>query len=72
MILRPGKTPSGKEIRGHLRRLARCIRARWPDTRILVRGDSHYGRVEVMAWCEENAIDYGLRPCWQQGPEASR
>ncbi|BBD99566.1 MULTISPECIES: IS1380-like element ISMesp2 family transposase [Alphaproteobacteria] len=58
MILRPGKTPSGKEIRGHLRRLARCIRARWPDTRILVRGDSHYGRVEVMAWCEENAIDY--------------
>ena len=58
MILRPGKTPTGKEIRGHLRRLARRIRARWPDTRILVRGDSHYGRVEVMAWCEDNAIDY--------------
>jgi len=58
MILRPGKTPTGKEIRGHLRRLARRIRARWPDTRILVRGDSHYGRAEVMAWCEDNAIDY--------------
>jgi hypothetical protein len=58
MILRPGKTPTGKEIRGHLRRLARRIRARWPATRILVRGDSHYGRVEVMAWCEDNAIDY--------------
>jgi hypothetical protein len=58
MILRPGKTPTGKEIRGHLRRLVRRIRARWPATRILVRGDSHYGRAEVMAWCEDNAIDY--------------
>jgi hypothetical protein len=58
MILRPGKTPTGTEIRRHLRRLARRIRARWPDTRILVRGDSHYGRAEVMAWCEDNANDY--------------
>ncbi|ESZ60204.1 transposase IS4 [Mesorhizobium sp. L103C119B0] len=58
MILRPGKTPTGKEIRSHLRRLVRRIRARWPATRILIRGDGHYGRAEVMAWCENNAIDY--------------
>jgi hypothetical protein len=58
MILRPGKTPTGKEIRGHLRRLARRIRRRWPATRILIRGDSHYGRAEVMEWCEDNGIDY--------------
>lgn len=58
MILRPGKTPSGKEIRGHLRRLVRRIRAHWPTTRILIRGDSHYGRAEVMQWCEKNGIDY--------------
>jgi hypothetical protein len=58
MILRPGKTPTGKEIRGHLRRLVRRIRARWPTTRILVRGDGHYGRAQVMAWCEDNGIDY--------------
>ncbi|MER9573712.1 IS1380 family transposase [Mesorhizobium opportunistum] len=58
MILGPGKTPKGKEIRGHLRRLVRRIRARWPATRILVRGDGHYGRAEVMAWCENNALDY--------------
>ncbi|WP_204265410.1 transposase, partial [Enterobacter hormaechei] len=50
MILRPGKTPAGAEIRGHLRRLIRRIRARWPGTRILIRGDGHYGRAEVMAW----------------------
>lgn len=58
MILRPGKTPTGKEIRGHLRRLLRRIRRRWPTTRIVIRGDSHYGRAEVMAWCEDNGIDY--------------
>jgi len=35
MILRPGKTPTGKEIRGHVRRLVRRIRRRWPGTRII-------------------------------------
>ncbi|MER8996170.1 transposase, partial [Mesorhizobium sp. M0678] len=25
---------------------------------ILVRGDGHYGRAQVMAWCENNALDY--------------
>lgn len=58
MILRPGGAPAGKEIRGHLRRLVRRIHARWPTTRILIRGDGHYGRAQVMAWCEDNAVDY--------------
>jgi hypothetical protein len=58
MLLRPGKTPSGKEVRGHLRRLVRRIRQHWPKTRLTIRGDSHYGRPEVMAWCEEQGIDY--------------
>ena len=58
IILRPGRTPTGEEIRGHLRRLLRRIRAHWPATRILIRGDSHYGRAEVMAWCEDNGLDY--------------
>lgn len=60
MILRPGKTPSGKEVRGHLRRLVRRIRKHWPETRITIRGDSHYGRPQVMDWCEENGIDFVL------------
>ncbi len=34
------------------------IRRHWPATRITLRGDGHYGRPEVMAWCEDNAIDY--------------
>ena len=58
VLLRPGKTPTGEEIRGHLRRLVRRIRTHWPETRLTIRGDSHYGRHEVMAWCEANGLDY--------------
>jgi Transposase DDE domain group 1 len=57
-ILRPGKTPDGKEVRAHLRRLVRQIRSHWPKTVITIRGDGHYGRREAMEWCEKNAIRY--------------
>jgi hypothetical protein len=57
-ILRPGKTPGGKEVRAHVRRLVRRIRMHWPKTAILIRGDSHYGRKEAMEWCEQNRVDY--------------
>jgi Transposase DDE domain group 1 len=60
VLLRPGKTPSGKEIRGHLRRLIRRIRRHWPQTRITIRGDSHYGRSEVMDWCDANDVSFIL------------
>lgn len=58
MILRPGKTPTGQEIRGHVRRLVHRIRAHWPTTRITIRGDGHYGRPQVMQWCEDNDVTY--------------
>jgi hypothetical protein len=58
VLLRPGKTPSGLEIRNHLRRLVRRIRQHWPHTRLTIRGDGHYGRPEVMAWCEGNHVDF--------------
>ena len=58
VVLRAGKTPSGCEVRGYLRRLVRRIRNHWPTTRLTIRGDGHYGRPEVMAWCEANAVDY--------------
>ncbi len=60
VLLRPGATPSGKEVRGYLRRLVQRIRTHWPTTRITIRGDGHYGRPEVMAWCEANGVDYIL------------
>ncbi len=58
ILLRPGKTPSGFEVCGHVRRLVRRIRQHWPSTRLIIRGDGHPGRPEVMAWCEANAVDY--------------
>jgi hypothetical protein len=57
-ILRPGKTPDGKEVRAHLRRLVRRIRLHWPHTVITIRGDGHYGRRQAMEWCEKNGIQY--------------
>ena len=58
MLLRTGKTPSGAEAAGHIRRLVRHIRRHWPETHITIRGDGHYGRPEVMAFCEAHGIDY--------------
>ena len=61
MILRAGKTPSGVEVRCVLRHVIKRIRRHWPTTHILVRGDSHYGRVEAMTWCEQMpGVDYVL------------
>src|SRR5450432_2951934 len=63
-ILRPGKTPDGKEVRAPIRRLVRRIRMHWPATIITIRGDSHYGRKEAMDWCDDNGVKYifGLGP----------
>src|SRR3546814_6836583 len=58
MLLRTGKTPSGKEAAGHIRRLVRHLRRNWPDTHITIRGDGNYGRPEVMAYCDEARVDY--------------
>ena len=58
VLLRPGKTPSGPEVRTLLKHLVRRIRRHWPHTRLVFRGDSHYGRPQAMAWCEENGVDY--------------
>jgi Transposase DDE domain group 1 len=58
VLLRSGKTPSGREVRGQIRRLVRRIRIHWPDTKLTIRGDSHYGRHEAMTWCEANGVDY--------------
>ena len=58
IILRPGKTPDGAEVALVLRHVIGHIRARWPAVEIVVRGDSHYGRPEAMAWCERKRIGY--------------
>ena len=59
-VLRPAKRPGGKEIKAFLRRLLRAIRANWPKTEILLRGDSHYCCPEVLDWCRANGLDFIL------------
>ena len=36
------------------------MRAGWPEVRIIVRGDSGFCREELLAWCEEQRVDYVL------------
>jgi hypothetical protein len=64
VLLRPGKRPSGVEIRGFVRRLVGTIRAHWPKVEILLRADSHYAAPEVFDWCRANRVDwiFGLAP----------
>ena len=63
-LLRPGKRPSGVEIRSFVRRLVGAIRAHWPKVEILLRADSHYAAPEVFDWCRANRVDwlFGLAP----------
>jgi len=41
-----------------LARIIESIRRRWPETRILVRGDSGFCREDLMGWCERHEVDY--------------
>jgi hypothetical protein len=43
-----------------LQRLVARIRARWPEVRILFRGDSGFTRDPIMAWCEAHGVYYVL------------
>ena len=39
-------------------RIVALLRARWPDTRIVLRADSGFAREAPMAWREANDVDY--------------
>jgi hypothetical protein len=45
---------SAKEIG----RVVQQIRRRWPDVRIIVRGNSGFCVDELMTWCEQNGMDF--------------
>jgi hypothetical protein len=57
-ILRPARTPKGTEVRTVIKHVTKRLRRHWPKTRMVWRGDSHYGRVEAMEWAENNDVDY--------------
>jgi hypothetical protein len=39
-------------------RIVGRIRERWPEVRIIVRGDSGFAREDIMTWCEGNGVHY--------------
>jgi hypothetical protein len=41
-----------------IKHVTKRLRQHWRNTRIVWRGDSHYGRVEAMEWAEDNGADY--------------
>ncbi|MDR3388993.1 MAG: IS1380 family transposase [Rudaea sp.] len=57
-ILRPARTPKGTEVRTVIKHVTKRLRQHWPHTRMVWRGDSHYGRVEAMEWAENDGADY--------------
>ena len=57
VLLRPGKTPSGAEVRILLKHLVRRIRRHWPRTRLTFRGDrigAERFAAAGVAWSERN------------------
>ena len=57
-ILRPAKTPNGREVRTVIKHLTRRILKTWRRANIVWRGDSHYGRAEALDWCDANGVGY--------------
>ena len=39
-------------------RIVEQIRARWPRVKIILRANSGFAREALMAWCEDNRVDY--------------
>jgi len=49
-ILRPGRRNKQVNIARLLKKLVSYLRVQWPDTRIIVRGDSHFASQDFMDW----------------------
>jgi hypothetical protein len=58
--LRPADIDAASGSIAELERIVTQIRARWPQVRIIVRGDSGFCRDNLMTWCERNQVDYVL------------
>jgi hypothetical protein len=58
--LRPSNIDPSAGSQKEVTRIVERIRARWPQVRIILRGDSGFCRDKLMSWCEENGVDYVL------------
>ena len=56
--LRPSNIDASAGSLEEVQHIVRQIRARWPKTRIILRADSGFCREELLAWCENNDVNY--------------
>jgi hypothetical protein len=56
--LRPANIDGAAGSLAEIQRIVQQIRAHWPTTRIILRGDSGFCRDELLDWCENNRVDY--------------
>jgi hypothetical protein len=55
---RPANIDAAAGALEEVARLVAQIRARWPEVRIVLRGDSGFARDALMMWCERNGVDF--------------
>lgn len=58
--LRPSNIDASTGSVNELERIGSQIREKWPQVRIVIRGDSGFCREHIMAWCEANDVDFVL------------
>lgn len=56
--LRPADIDAAAGSAKQVARIVEQIRARWPNVRIILRGDSGFCRENLMRWCEEHQVDF--------------
>ncbi len=56
--LRPANIDASAGAVEEVARIVAQIRRRWPRVRILLRADSGFAREALMAWCENNGVDF--------------
>jgi hypothetical protein len=58
--LRPANQDAAAGSVEEVRRIVAQMRERWPEVKIVLRADSGFCREEIMAWCEQNRVDYAF------------
>ncbi len=56
--LRPANRDAAAGAVDELQRIVEQVRQRWPEVEIVLRADSGFCREELMAWCENNRVDF--------------
>ena len=58
--LRPSDIDASAGALKQLERIVAQIRREWPLVKVVIRADSGFCREPIMAWCEQNSVDYVL------------